>query len=257
MDKTFLKGLRLLETLARSEHGRGVTELACELGLTKSNVHRLLQTLMHRGFVEQELQSANYRCTLKLFDLGSVVADGIEVKQVALPYLTELAKQTRETIHLSVLEGAEVLYLHKIDSPQPVRAYSRIGGRAPAHCVATGKALLAFSPNEQLAVLDGHFSRHTALSITNAGQLQRELAKVREQGFAVNRGEWRESVGGVAAPVFDATCYVNSAIGVSGPITRLTPRVMRDFAPLIIETAQAISRALGYTATNLQRAVAR
>ena len=246
MEKTFLKGLHLLEALALSEEPRGVTELGRELGLTKSNVHRLLQTLAHRGFVRQDATTDRYHCTLKLWELGSLVAERVELPKVARPYLSMLAGETHETVHLSVLEDNEVLYIDKIDSPMPVRAYSRIGGRAPAYCVATGKAMLAYLPESQLEGLLGELTRYSPRTITSSEDLLADLRKTRELGYAVNRGEWRESVCGVASPVFDASRRVCAAIGVSGPAERLTPGVIRDFSPLVINAAQQISRALGF-----------
>lgn len=247
MDKSLLKALHLLEALALSDEPRGITELANELGMTKSNVHRYLQTFAHRGFVEQDADQVRYRCTLKMWELGSLIADRIEIKGVARPYMMKLAEQTQETVHLSILDGGEVLYIDKIDSPQPVRAYSKIGGRAPAYCVATGKAMLALLTEPEVTRLCGELVRHSPRTITDPADLRRELDKVREQGYAVNRGEWRASVSGIGAPVLNAAREVCAAIGISGPIERLTPGVVRDFAPLVVDTARSLSMALGYT----------
>jgi len=247
MDKTFVKGLNLLEALAISEDPRGVTELAKDLGLTKSNVHRLLQTLAAKGYVSQEQSSDRYQCTLKLWELGSLIAERIELPKISRPYMEALAKATHETVHLSVLDGNEVLYIDKIDSPQPVRAYSRVGGRAPAYCVATGKALLAHVAPEQLAEMFPEFVKYTPRSLTSLDELRADLKKTLDQGYAVNRGEWRESVCGIGAPIFNAPKKACAAIGISGPIDRLTPGVIRDLAPEIVDAARKISRALGFT----------
>lgn len=247
MEKTLIKGLDLLIALALSSEPRGVSDMARELGLTKSNVHRLLQGLVLRGFVRQEHDSDRYVCTLKLWELGSLVSERLDLVKVARQHVEELAARTRETIHLSQLEGTEVLYIDKIDSQQPVRAYSRLGGRAPAHCVATGKALLAHLSTTQLHALLPELPRHTPRTITVMADLEAELARARDLGYAVNRGEWRETVCGLAAPVFDASRRVCAAVGVSGPLDRLSPGVMRDFAPLVVASAHAISRELGFS----------
>jgi DNA-binding IclR family transcriptional regulator len=169
------------------------------------------------------------------------------VRGVATSHLESLASRTSETVHLSVLDETEVLYIDKIDSPQPVRAYSRLGGRAPAYCVATGKALLAYAPDSVVDKLDGKLERHTPRTITKFDELKRELARVREQGYALNRGEWRESVCGLAAPIFSANGRTVAAVGISGPLERLTPGVLRDFAPLVLDSGRAISRDLGFS----------
>lgn len=246
MDKSFRKGLDLLTLLARGGEPRGVTELADELHLTKSNVHRLLQTLVQSGFVQQQGNSARYACTLKLWELGALVAETIDVKQVARPFLEALAAQTQETVHLSILEGAEVLYIDKIDSSQPVRAYSRAGGRAPAHCAATGKALLAQLPDDVFRAQFAELKRYTPRTITDPDELQHDLKAAAKRGFSINREEWREGVCGLAAPIHDATGQVTAAIGISGPVDRLSPNVLRGFAPNVVEAARAISESLGY-----------
>ncbi len=110
------------------------------MGLTKSNAHRLLQTLVGCGYVRNLAQSGRYELTLKVWTLGAAVVGRLDLKTVASEYMERLCQLSGETVHLSVLDGAEVMYIDKIDSPQPVRAYSRIGGRVPAYCVATGKA---------------------------------------------------------------------------------------------------------------------
>jgi len=246
MDKTFLKGLVLLETLARSEQACGVTELARELQLTKSNVHRLLQGLVHQGFARNVADSGRYELTMKLWELGSHVFGRLDVRHVADPFMKALAAETSETVHLSTLEGIEVLYLAKIDSPQPVRAYTVVGGRAPAQCVATGKAQLAWSDPETIELTRSAMSAYTSKSITQPEQLDSELERVRRQGFAINIGEWREQVCGVAAPIRDGSGKIIAALGVSGPADRLKPRMMHNLAPTIVTACDKISSLLGY-----------
>ena len=247
MNNTFVKGLAVLETLALAERGRGVTEIADELGLAKSQVHRLLQTLIERGYVRQDAETGRYACTLKMWEYGALIADRVDVRSVATVHLKALADRTSETVHMSVLDGADALYIDKIDSPKPVRAYSRVGGRAPAYCVATGKALLAYAPRSVVEAFNGKLERHTPRTIGTFEDLERELARVREQGYALNRGEWRESVCGVGVPIFGSDRKVVAAVGISGPLERLTPGVLRDFAPLVIDTGRAISRELGFS----------
>jgi IclR family transcriptional regulator, KDG regulon repressor len=245
MDKTLLKGLALLEALARSPRPRGVTDLAREQGIGRSNAHRTLQTLTAAGFVKQDETSA-YSCTLKLFELGRAVFDRIDVAKVAEPVIQALAEKTQETVHLSVLDGFEVVYVRKIDSPQPVRAYSSIGSRSPAYCVATGKALLAHQEPGYCDRFAEQLVAHTPHAITSLAALEEELAHIRQQGFAINRGEWRESVCGLASPIFDAGGAVVAAIGISGPVERLRPAHIRRFAPDVQAAAREISRSLGH-----------
>jgi IclR family KDG regulon transcriptional repressor len=245
MDATFLKGLSALEVLALSDEPRGVTELARELGITKSNAHRLLQALVHRGFA-RNVENGRYALTLKVWELGAHVLARVDVKKAAAPFLQDLVDATGESVHLSVLVEGDVVYLDKIDSPHPVRAYSQIGKRAPAYAVATGKALLAYQKDGELFRLVDPIERFTARTATDLEDLRKELSRVRHLGYAVNRGEWREGVCGLAAPIRDSSGSVVASVGISGPASRLPPGVLKDHARVVMDAAASISRALGF-----------
>lgn len=247
INTTFVNGLALLEALAHAGEPSGVSELARHLELTKSNVHRLLKTLRDCGYVQNVGATGRYEITLKLWELGVAVLDKLDVKRIALEPMERLVSLTGETVHLSILDRGEVVYIDKMDSPQPVRAYSKIGGRAPAYCVATGKALLAFAGKDVIDGVAKDLRRYTPSTITTEAELLEELQRVVENGFAINKGEWREGVCGVAAPIRDAHGHVIAAIGISGPIDRLKVRTLRQFAPHTIEIAKSISSRLGWS----------
>ncbi|MEU9530413.1 IclR family transcriptional regulator [Streptomyces sp. NPDC048210] len=245
MDSTLLKGLTVLETLARSSGPRGVSELARELNLTRSNMHRTLQTLTAAGYTRVVADGGGYECTLKLFELSSTVMERVDVRRCASAHIARLGEFTKETVHLSVLDRSDAIFLDKIESPQPVRAYSSVGGRAPAHCVATGKALLSWLTDAELgAVLSGGLSSWTERTLTDPEVLRQELAEARATGCAVNRGEWRISVGGIAAVVFDANGAPVAAVGVSGPVDRVLPEESR-YRRAVLDSVREISRELG------------
>jgi DNA-binding IclR family transcriptional regulator len=249
MDKTFHKGLLLLEALAHSDRPRGVTELARELGWNKSNVHRSLATLVSLGYVRKNPETGGYEMSLRLWELGSRIINRLSLKPAAFPFMQRLAERTRETVHLSILDGLDVVYVDKIDSPEPVRAYSTVGGRAPAYCVATGKAMLAFQPDAVLAGLRfSNLKAHTEWTITKKEAFLEEMERIRQTGYSVNRGEWRSAVRGLAAPIFGAGNRPVAAIGLSGPRARLNEGRTRQFVPLILAAGEAISREFGYTA---------
>lgn len=250
MNNTLIKGMQLLETLSGRDSAVGVSELALQLGMGKSNVHRTLQALVELGYVINE--EGRYRASLKMWELGARVIARLNVRQAALPAMHWLLDETRETVHLSVLDGEQVMYVDKLDSPEPVRAYSEMGGRAPAYCVATGKVLLAWRERTQLTLHPVSLKREafTPTTIINAAEMAQELARIRSQGFAVNRGEWRASVWGVAAPITDGTGSVVAAIGVSGPATRIKPAGVRLLAKAVTEAARQVANALaGHEAT--------
>ena len=245
MNNTLVKGLSIIELLAHSEKALGLTEIAAALDLAKSNVHRLLQALTETHYIVRDERSGRYMAAIKLWELGSAVLSKLDLRLHAEQVMDHLLAQTRETVHLSVLDGEEVVYVHKLDSPNPVRAYTQIGGRAKACCVATGKAMLAFHSPVVLERLSQKLQQHTPKSIVEPARFLHEMARVRVQGYAQNKGEWNENVYGIASPVIDASGQVVAALGLSGPKDRFKPTQVKEFAPLVVEAAAQISKRMG------------
>ena len=245
MDTTVVKALSLLELLAGSATPLGVTELATTLDLSKSNVHRLLQTLASRGYVAAS--DHRYAATTRVWELGAQVIGRLDVVRVAAKPMQRLVEQTDETAHLSVLDLAacEVVSIHIVESTQPVRAYSRVGQRTPAHCVATGKALLSVQPREALLTLPAALPRFTPHTVCKRDDLLKMLENMRHDGYSTNIGEWRAQVGGAAAVVYDHTGNPIAALGLTVPVERMKPEVMARYIPLITATAAEISRLMG------------
>ena len=243
MNNTLVKGMQLLESIVRSKSAMGVTELASRLDLGKSNVHRLLQALVELGYVRKN-EEGTYQASLKVWELGTALDPQLMIRSAARVPMQNLLDSIRETVHLSILDGAEVLYIAKLDSPEPVRAYSEVGGRAPAHCVATGKAILAWQGEDFLKQLAGRLTRHTESTITQPAALQEELQRVRANGYAVNRGEWRDSVWGVGAPIRSSNGTTLAALGISGPALRVRPAHIKKYAAEVMAAADAVAKAL-------------
>lgn len=248
MDTTLAKGLDVLEWLARQQRDCRAVDVAQAFGLARSNAHRTLQTLVERGWVVQDAATSVYRPSLRLFELGALVGAAADIPALVRPHLAALAAVTGETIHLAVLDGAEILYLDKFDSPLPVAAYSRVGGRAPAPCVASGKALLAAQHPDRAALeaLLGTLIPHTPNSITDFDVLLGELDRTRARGYGENREEWRLGVGGLGVPVFDARGEPVVAIGMSVPIIRFGRVQSRALAHQLMASARAASLTLGH-----------
>ncbi|MBL8384094.1 MAG: IclR family transcriptional regulator [Burkholderiales bacterium] len=252
MDTTLLKGLAVLEVLAARETPAGVSEIAGLLGIGKSNTHRLLQTLVAAGYVRRDADR-RYACSLRLWEKGWDVARRYDVARVARAPMVALAQDTAETVNLSVLDGDEVVYLDKIDSPLPVRADTRIAGRAPAYCTATGKALLAHVEDPAALLARVTWERFTARTPRDAATVLSELSEVRRRGYALSRGEWRDGVAGVAAPILGAGGRSLAAVGVGGPAERMPPARLRRLAPMVVAAAAAITRAAGMGGPTLAR----
>ncbi len=247
IDKTLSKGLAILQRMAELDHPAGVSELARSINLTKSNVHRLLQSLKMLGFVRQCRSSSAYELTPKLWELGSAYISRTDVHSAALEHMHSIARTTSETVHLSILDQRDVIYIGKIDSPLPIGTYSRLGGRAPAHAVATGKAILAFQTFETLEnFLSEPLKPYTKNTLVEKSEFVGQLERVRANGYATNKGEWSTSVHGVAAPVWNSKQEVCAAIGITGPAERMHTSSLLDFVPIVVQAADVISRNLGY-----------
>lgn len=245
MNNTLLKGLSVLELLSRTDRALSLTQIGKELGMGKSNVHRLMQALVDTRFVLRDEESGSYAPSIKLWELGSAVLAKLDLRRHAERQMEELMSLTGESVHLSVLDGTEVVYVHKVDSPNPVRAYTQIGGRAPAYCVATGKVQLAYCAASILHEVSSTLQPHTERTITDPGSFLKEMKKVCEQGFAINRAEWRNDVWGIASPVMDARGSVIAAVGISGPAARFRRSVLADWTQAVIAAATDVSHALG------------
>lgn len=250
MDSTLAKGLAALEWLARQQRDCRVVEVAQALGLARSNAHRTLQTLVECGWALRNPATSTYRASLRLFELGALVDGAIDLKALLKPHLAALAQNCGETIHLASLEGADIVYLDKFDSPLPVAAYSRIGGRAPACCVASGKALLAALRLDDTALQQrlGALQAYTVHSHTDYPALIAELDRTRTRGWAENREEWRIGVCGLGAPVFNAHGEPVAAIGMSVPSIRFTRSQAKSLVAQLLACASAACRTLGHPA---------
>lgn len=241
MNTTLHDGLRLLEHLANANGPQALTHIAVALGMGNSKAHRLLQTLKEQNYVFQMEDSRHYQASIKLWTLGSGVLRQAGLRAVAASEMQRIMEATGESVHLSVLEGSEIVYVHKVESTNPVRAYSQIGGRMPAHRVATGKAILAFLSRKSLCTqLDALLLGNSITQKEHAGLLK-EVETIRSKGYAINRGGWNTDVYGVAAPILDRSGQVLAALGVSGPAHRFKPRRLLAFAEEVRQGAALIS----------------
>ncbi len=239
------KGLRILEILA-VRGALSVTQVGAELGLNRTAAHRFLATLRDLGYVSQDSHS-RYQLTLKLFELGNQVSNIVEVRRVARPYMMELVEKYRETVNLGKWDGRYVLHIDKAESREVLRVDSPIGSRAPAHCVALGKALLAFRPeNERRMYLEkAPFEARTPNTITTAERLAEEIDRVRAEGYATDNEELCEGLRCVAVPIFDSSPYPSYAMSMSGPAQRMTPEKMQSAQSDLRRICAEISRELG------------
>jgi DNA-binding IclR family transcriptional regulator len=252
MNKNLLNSLNhaltILETLGEGSAGLGISEISRKTGYPKSKVHRVLLTLARRGYVRKEPQTDRYQLSLRFFALGSIAVNKLEIKQVVTPFLEKLRDASGETAHLAVMDENGVFYIDKIESAQSIRMYSYIGRRAPVHCTAVGKVLLAYQPEQQIeAFLSSGLKGYTEHTITDGKRLKEELAKVKRQGYAIDNEELELGLFCIAAPVKNHLGQTIAAVSTSGPGVRVTKSKIREFIPLVIRIASEISYTLGYS----------
>lgn len=240
--------VRVLKAFTSRTPNWGVTDLAAHIGESKSTVHRILSTLTDEGLLEQDAGTSRYRLGLALFDLVAAVPSQRGLHEAVLLPMTDLRNGTGETVQVGVLDGRQVVYVERLDSPHTLRMFTELGRRNHAHCTGSGKALLAFTPAEQLSrLLDGWvLDALTEHTITSTDELRAHLAVVRDQGYAENRHESEIGVVSIAAPIRDASGTTIAAMSVAGPAERIDAhhdRIVQNVMALALST----SRRLGYT----------
>lgn len=247
MVKSVERAIRILELLSKNTK-MGITEISKNLGLPKTTTFDIVSTLHEKGILEKDEENNKYFLGLKLFELGDAARSNFELRKIAVPFLKELNNKLDETIHLTVRDNDEVLYIECFESTKRLRTYSVIGVRAPLYCTAVGKALLAFLPDDEIKKLirKRGFTRFTPNTITDEEKLFEEIKKIRELGYSIDDVEHEEGVRCVGAPIRDHTGKVVASISVSGPTQRVTRSKVPQLAKTVMDTADAISRRLGY-----------
>ncbi|GAB2552044.1 IclR family transcriptional regulator [Gracilibacillus alcaliphilus] len=243
------RSLSIMEYLARDPAGASVAQLSQEMGLAKSTVHRLLQTLMARGYVQQDQQYGHYQLGVQCLTLASHFLGQLDIRNLAKASLMQLSKDSGEVVHLCILDRNEAVYIDKVESQQTLRMYSQVGRRAMLHCTGVGKALLVGFDEQQVERLiqEKGLPRFTDTTITEAKQLEDEIKQIRQQGYAIDEQEHEKGIRCIAAPIFDYEGKVSAAISIAGPIERMTKeRVQKDLPSVMLQHSQLLSKKLGY-----------
>ncbi|MEL7624056.1 MAG: IclR family transcriptional regulator [Clostridiales bacterium] len=225
----------------------GISELSEQMGLSKSTIYGLVNTLAVFGYLEQS-ENKKYRLGLKLFELGNVVRGRMDIRREAHPWCRMLADKYRTTVHLAVPSEGEIIYIDKVDDTSSVVVYSQIGKRAPMHCTGVGKAILAFLPQDYLEkfVFSRPLKKMTDRTITSREKLLQELETVRQKGYAVDDEEIEPGLHCIAAPIFNHRRQPQMALSVSFPYGRLWDIQWEETARDVLYYARQISERLGY-----------
>jgi len=243
------RAFAILEQVARHREGIGLAELSKLVGLHNSTTFHLAKTMVSLGYIRQEKDSKRYRVGRPLFALAASAIDEIEMVNVATPVLEDLSRETGESSHFAVRMGDAVVVIARTSGPGAFQLTDRVGVVRPAHCTALGKVILAsLRPDQLERFLERvELKPSTAKSVTEIPQLLREIAEIRRSGVAYDDGEFNLEVRCVAVPVKDFTGQIIGALGISGPIWRLSNHALQSRAKIVQAAANRLSAAFGAT----------
>jgi DNA-binding IclR family transcriptional regulator len=249
------RAFAILEEIARNRDGISLAELSKRVGLHNSTTFHLVKTMVSLGYVRQLADSKRYRIGRPLFVLAANALDELEMMSLATPVLEDLSRATGESAHFSVRMGDAVVVLARTSGPGAFQLTDRVGGVRPAHCTALGKIMLAALAPEQFErfLTRAELKALTPNTIVVADKLRREIAEVRRTGMAFDDGEFDPEVRCVALPVRDFSGQVIGAIGVSGPVWRLSIEALHKRARVVRAAADRLSSEFGYSGDNEPR----
>ena len=251
-----VRTLRALEALALGPIT--AVRLAAQLDAHPRTIRRLLQRLVEEGYAEPVPDGrASYVATIKVVELAGRVLERTDLVRLAFPYVARLRNVTGEAAHFSVPGADGVLHLVQETGHNVVMVKPRLGEQVPYHATASGKVLLSHLPSLVDAVLAGApLARCTATTITDPARLRQEIDQVRERGYAVDELENSEDLRCVAAPVFDHAGAAVGCVGISAPALRMTNKQAHEAARHVVDTAQELSRTIGFVSRSVPSAVA-
>ena len=241
------RAFAILEEVARHREGIGLADLSKRVGLHNSTTFHLAKTMVSLGYIRQEKETKRYRVGRPLFALAANSLDEIEMVNVATPILEDLSRETGESSHFAVRMGDAVVVIARTSGPGAFQLTDRVGVVRPAHCTALGKVILASLRPDQLErfLARVELKSSTEKSITEIPALLREIDDVRRSGVAFDDGEFNLEVRCVAVPVKDFTGQIVGALGISGPIWRLSIQTLQSRAKVVQAAAEALSAEFG------------
>lgn len=244
--------LDILEALAMADDDLSLSQICEQLDLPLGTVHRLLGTLVNRGYAAQDRATRQYGPGPRLLEMAARAGASrrFQLDQIARPILQELTATTAETSNLLLLRGDEGVYSAQVPSPHMVRMFTEVGQRVPLYCTGAGKAILSGLSVDAFERYLAHtaLQRFTPQTLITADALRVAITAAREQGFAIDDEEREPNVCCVAAPIFDRTGTCLGAVSISGPSSRFSRSRAEALGPLVRAAADRCSRALGYNA---------
>ena len=246
--QSLARAFAIMEEIARNRDGIGLADLSKRVGLHNSTTFHLVKTLVSLGYVRQMMDSKRYRIGRPLFALAASALDEVEMVSLATPILEDLSRETGESAHFSVRMDDAVVVLARTGGKGAFQLNDRAGAVRPAHCTALGKIMLAALPVDQFEqyLTRTELAALTPKSITAAEPLRREIAEVRRTGLAIDDGEFDPEVRCIAVPVRDFSGQVIGAIGISGPVWRLSIEALQKRTRVVRAAADRLSAEFGF-----------
>ena len=239
------RGLALLESLAATDHGATLTELAAQLKLPAPTAHRLLAALERAAFVHQDANGV-WTVGVRAFRVGATFLSQRNLAVEARPHLTRLMEEAGETANLAVMSDGEVVFIAQAPCRELMRMDVKLGARAPVHASGVGKAMLAAMPERDLeTALPRELPRYTGHTLTTRSALLAEIAASRRRGYAVDDEEHAVGLRCVAAAIRDELGQPWAALSLAGPTSRFTRERIDALGTLVRDTAREVSLALG------------
>jgi IclR family pca regulon transcriptional regulator len=249
------RGLSILSSFNSARPLLGVSELAREIGLSRSTTHRYVATLAALGYLEQDGLTRRYRLGPRVLDLGFSAINSMELREISVPHLQRLSDETGHTVNMAILDGADIVYVERCRSSRQgqreIDLNLHVGSRLPAYCTSMGKVLLAYLPNgERDAAVDRvELTQRGPNTLTQRSALLAELERVRRQGLAVNNEELAFGLRSIAAPVRDHEGEAAAAINLAVHRSWVSAEdLVKRFGPALKQTAADISARAGHRA---------
>ena len=240
------KMMGILECFSTVNRHLSLAQVATLSGLPRPTAHRMLSAMKEIGFIEQDARSSSYGLGIRLFELGNIALANMDILREAKPFMDRLSEVSGESSHLGVFNGFEVIVVEREVPAERQSRGIRPGESSPAHCTGVGKAMLAFQRSEVIEQVIAAGLKVYTTTISTPEDLRTELAAIRERGYAIDDSEHQVWVRCVAAPIRNSSGHVFASVSVTGPADRMTDTKIASLAPLVVQTADSISRQIGF-----------
>jgi DNA-binding IclR family transcriptional regulator len=245
--QSIVKMMGILECFSTVNRHLSLSQVAVLSSLPRPTAHRMLSAMKEIGFIEQDVRTGSYGLGIRLFELGNIALANMDILREAKPFMDRLSKVSGESSHLGVFNGFEVIVVEREEPADRQTRGIQPSEASPAHCTGVGKALLAFQRTDVIErVIACGLKVYTSTTISTPEALRKELATIRKRGYAIDDSEHQVWVRCVAGPIRNSSGHVFASVSVTGPADRMTDTKIASLAPLVVQTADSISRQIGY-----------